>query len=399
MRILLLLAMLLTLAMSEEGIVMYNETLIANDTMETKSALGNKQHTNTNYTNKLSIKYYNNISDDIYLNIMATGRLGKVDEYLMDKTRIAGSTNDIYLESAYLTYRLVNNWYIAGGVIPFTNGSYSNISGLIDWEGTSLIKIVNSVINGAFIMHKTELLGYNTILRVGYGVALLNEGIIDSRVNYKLKGTNSWYFSYDMHDGFDNIKAIGIYSNIKYSNILTSEKYMLGLGGYKYFFNTGIGIYGTLGYTITDVDATAGKVTNPLPVWLTQAYPNVAGYTRAKTSGFLYNVGIAKDITSNYIESYNIGFDYTHTTENWNSFVTNHYSDNINLFLTNGDDYHVWFTSRISTKVALKLFYSYLINNKARPIGNKPLAIGFNETPLPELHTLQRYGIKLQIRY
>jgi len=399
MRSYILLFMLLTTtlcAIEKSAYNVYNETIVAKDNYTTSNNKGTTKGTYLTYYDKLDVSYYNYINDKLFINV------GAEVKYVItgDKQKTIffndSSKTSVWFSNLYLSYEFYRNYYISGGILSFKHGSYTEISELEGSSGTGLIDIVDVDLMGMFILNKKEVLGYNVLSKIGYGY------YHDDNIKNP-NGTKGIYFTVDAYKNFDTIKLNYYNIDSKYKGVNLGNVQLLGLGFNKYFLKEGINVYSTLGWNHSKINASGAKAllkNAGISSYAPLLFPKAFNFkNNVVTDGYLLNAGIAKDIDSVIVESYNIGGSYTYTTDNWYAATSSEYSDYMHYRFTNGDTYYTWFTTRFTTDIALKLFYGVTVNRNARAVGNSLKVVNFKDTPIPSLKRIERYGMKIIVRF
>jgi len=400
--LLLMLLVMSQLQASDVGnIVLYNDTIVARDNYTYSSYVGEESGSSDTIQNILKIKYYNDITNDLFFNIMVSNRYTNINkEYAEDVMRYRFEQSDTYIESLYLTYQFYPNWYLSVGIFPFTNGSYSELSGLGSADGTGIIKIIDTPLEAIFLIHKSTLFGMNTITRVGYGLYENKYDLLADTIEENVGGTDGYYLTYDIYDGFDSFKFNLFMVDYVKEGIPIGDIDIAAIAYNKYFVEQGIDVYGTFAINHTKLDLTVLRNNYDIPDYLFDMFPNAFDFEDGGDEySYLYSLGIAKDIDSKIVESYNIGIEYTYAPDGWISFVNNTYTDNQNYSYLHGDNVFMWLTTRFTTDVALKLFYGISKHDEGLVIGNSSRTVPFDESPRESLKTNERYGMKLIIKY
>ena len=166
-----------------------------------------------------------------------------------------------------------------------------------------------------------------------------------------------------------------------------------------YFIEQGVNLYGTLAVSHTKLDLVKLGTTYTIPGYLYTMFPNAINFEDSDDEyGYLYSLGISKDIDSTIVESYNLGIEYTYATDGWISFVNNKYTDNQNYSYLHGSNVFMWLTTKFTTDVALKVFYG-ISKHDGLVTGNYAHSVPHEETFRESLKTNERYGMKLIIKY
>lgn len=278
----------------------------------------------------------------------------------------------VYLNNAYLTYKLTDNFGLSIGRFDFSYGSYTEISELDIEMGSGINKILSTYMDGFFILSKKKIAGYDTVFKLGYGVfnTVIRNG--DSFYTDSNNGTDIFLFSLDAYQRFNNCKLLIFYDRPKYEGVNIGAMSYIGTSMKKYFIEDGITIFGVLG-------SSRNQLT------LSKLNPNVKDKI---DYGFMVNAGIAKDFESDIFESYNIGVSYTYANKDWYGLISKNYSDEINMPKMNGNNIYGWVTLKYDQDTALKIFYDRLVTN------NVPTS-----DVAPVLNSIERYGVKLILAY
>jgi len=387
-------------AIDKSGLVVYNETISSRDNYSSENFQGSTHDDSYVFQTNLKVKYYNFLTDKIFINGMVTARYDNIDEEYKKLINDVSTDKEIYFESLYMSYNIYSDWYITGGIIPFTNGSYSEISELDYQKGTGLIKIIDTPLEALFIMKKGKLLNTDTIFRAGYGIYGCTGIPISSKVDEHSNGTDGYYLTYDMYKNYDSLKFNYYHVDLKYDDNPHGYVNMYSVGFNKYFIKQGINIFGTFGYDENKLNLSNSAVKKKINPMYLYAFPKAFNFEdNVETHGYLYNIGASKDIDSTLVESYNIGISYTYTSDNWYSLTNNSYTDEMNFRFMNGDNIYGWATTKFTRNIALKVFYGIMNNRNAKVIGNSTMSVDFKESPRKFVTRIERYGLKLIFKY
>ena len=390
-------------------VVLYNETFFNNDKYTMESMRGSVDKKENVFSNKLRLRLYTDITDDLYFSTTGVYKYNNLsDIYIRDLIENKGyKTNETYFESLYFTYRLISKLHLTAGLVNFSDGSYVEISELDYVKGSGLSKLADIFLEAVFLTWNGDVGDWETITKLGYGT--YNKiGISKSSTVSKVVGDSTGYYMlYEMYKGFDSIKFNYYKADLRKNGIPVARENVIGVGFNKYFLKSGINIFSTLGYSKSHIEPSVlsrykTPPPNPFgpPVITPQLlFPNAFVTDRTETHGYLYSLGVNKDFSSNLIESYSIGMDYTHTTDNWYSFVNNDVSDYYNTRNMNGGNYHTWITVRPTKNVAIKTYYNIVNVSNAHAIGNLTVGIPHSDSLVPAVKKINRLGIKLIIKY
>lgn len=400
-KLLLMLLVLGHLYASDMGeVVLYNDTMVARDNYTFANYEGETSGDNKTFQNIFKIKYYNYITDDLFFNVLTSSRYTTIDKvYAEDVMRYRFERDNTYVESLYLTYKFYPEWYISIGIFPFSNGSYSELSNLGEEDGTGIIKIIDTPLEAIFVSRTGSLYGMKTLTRVGYGLYENKHNLLADTVEENVQGTDGFYLTYDIYDKFDTFKFNLFMVDYVKDEIPIGDVDIAAVTYDHYFIEQGVNLYGTLAVSHTKLDLVKLGTTYTIPGYLYTMFPNAINFEDSDDEyGYLYSLGISKDIDSTIVESYNLGIEYTYATDGWISFVNNKYTDNQNYSYLHGSNVFMWLTTKFTTDVALKVFYG-ISKHDGLVTGNYAHSVPHEETFRESLKTNERYGMKLIIKY
>jgi len=310
---------------------------------------------------------------------------------------------DIFLRSAYISYKINKKTLIGLGILPFTNSNFSQYNKDYTKDGVGLNTINDSNMLSLFTKYY-----YTNNSNILFGYGYHNKKIpLGTYIRDDLRNGTKTLFAINTnnYNKFTIINEV-LYNDIKYDNKYPlSKQYLYAVGiSYDDSDNSGYSIYDTIGFSIyknNNIKAKNSILKHVnMPIYLLKEKHKQFAFNNKRYYGASNLVGIRKDFDI-FRKDFFINIEWFRTFNNWNSCVlgtpyNNSYSTMFNI-RDNAYTIRGGFVPKKNWTIILK--YNYLEYKRTGKIGANMVTIPSNESIVPNFNLLKLIDLKINYKF